>query len=115
MKFTLDLPPSNNDTYYGAAGGGRLLLTDEAEAYKTEWGLRLNLIDVTPFRGKCVAWIHVYMRWPNRGDHHNYNPKLLLDILQGHAYRNDSQVVSLHIERCYDPKNPRVEIEVRQL
>lgn len=112
MKFVLPLPPSINRTYRGAYRGGRLLLTDEAKAYKEEAGYRLNQIEATPIRGKCVAWLNVYMPYPVKGDHHN-NHKIVLDLLEGHAYRNDSQVVDLHIKRCYDKKNPRIEIEVK--
>ncbi len=52
------------------------------------------------------------MPYPRKGDHHN-NHKLVLDLLEGRAYVNDSQVVSLHVERCYDKHNPHVEIEIR--
>lgn len=111
MRFNLPIPPSINETYRGARGGGRLIYTDVAAAYRTEQGLRLNQIDTTPLRGPCVVWMYVYMRYPRKGDHHN-NHKLVLDLLEGRAYENDSQIVSLHIERCYDKHNPHVEIEV---
>jgi Holliday junction resolvase RusA-like endonuclease len=112
MKFTLPLPPSLNATYRGAYRGGRLLLTEEAKAYKAQVGYALNQRDDTPLTGPCVAWLNVYMPYPRKGDHHN-NTKLVLDLIQGHAYVNDSQIVSLHVERCYDKKQPRIEIEVR--
>lgn len=114
MKFILPLPPSINQTYRGAAGGGRLILTDKADAYKTEMGYRLNQVDSTPIRGKCIAWLSVYMPYPVKGDHHN-NLKMVLDLLEGHAYKNDSQVVDLRVKRYYDKKNPRIEIKVRAI
>lgn len=110
MKFNLPLPPSINRTYRGA-GRGRIILTEVARAYKTEVGYLLNQVDSVPFCGPCIARLFVYMPWPRKGDHHN-NHKLVLDLLEGHAYLNDSQVVDLHIMRCYDKTNPHIEIEV---
>lgn len=112
MKFTFPLPPSINATYRGA--GGRLVYTDVAEAYKQEIGLKLNQIDSVPFTGQCVVYLEVYMRYLAKGDMHN-NHKLLLDLLEGHAYLNDQQVVELHIVRRHDPDNPHVDVDVREL
>lgn len=111
MKFNLPLPPSINRTYRGSFRGGRLIYTEEADAYRERVGYMLNQVDSTPFRGPCSVSLFVYMPWPRKGDHHN-NHKLVLDMLEGHAYKNDSQVVDLHIIRCYDKHNPHVEIEV---
>ncbi len=58
--------------------------------------------------------LHVYMKYPAKGDMHN-NHKMLLDLLEGHAYLNDSQVVELHITRRYDPANPHVEVEITEV
>lgn len=112
MRIELPLPPSINATYRGAYGGGKLLLTERAKSYQNAVGLMLNQMDFTPLTGPCVVWMYVYMPKPRQGDHHN-NHKLVLDMLNGRAWKDDSQIVSLHIERCYDPINPHVEIEVR--
>ena len=37
---------------------------------------------------------------------------LILDLLQGHAYRNDRQVKEKHIFWKLDKKNPRAEIKI---
>lgn len=111
MKFIFPMPPSINATYRGAGHGGRLIYTDEADAYMTEQGLLLNFNDYEPLQGPCVVFMVVYMKYPNKGDMHN-NHKLILDLLEGRAYVNDSQVVVMHIYRKHDSKNPRVEVEI---
>jgi Holliday junction resolvase RusA-like endonuclease len=40
---------------------------------------------------------------------------LLLDLLQGHAYKNDRQVRSKHIIHRIDKQNPRAEVFVREI
>lgn len=37
--------------------------------------------------------------------------KLILDSLQGVLYENDNQIIKLTIEKKYDAKNPRAEVE----
>lgn len=49
-----------------------------------------------------------------RGDMPN-RPKVLLDLLQGVCYKNDSQVYDAHFVRKLDKKNPRVEVVVTAL
>lgn len=109
MKFTFSMPPSINATYRGA--GGRLVYTDVADAYVQLEGFKLNQCDSVPLEGDCQVTMLVYMRYLAKGDMHN-NHKLILDLLEGHAYHNDRQVVDLHIIRYHDPVNPHVEVEV---
>ena len=49
-----------------------------------------------------------------RGDMPN-RPKVLLDLLQGLCYTNDSQVWEVHFWREIDKENPRVEVTVTAL
>lgn len=43
-------------------------------------------------------------------------PRLFLDALNGIAYKDESQVVRLHLEREYaDDEKPRVEVVLKEL
>lgn len=64
-----------------------------------------------PFEGDVELWITLYFGTKRKADLDNYN-KLSLDALTGIVYADDSQIQALHIERDYDKKNPRIEIEI---
>ncbi len=53
--------------------------------------------------------LHIY--FPTKRKRDIDNPlKLLLDVLVGVVYIDDSQVMELHVHKGYDPSNPRVEV-----
>ena len=57
--------------------------------------------------------LRLYFDNKRKHDIDNYN-KLALDILEGHVYENDSQIQKMTIEKFYDKKNPRIEIDVKE-
>lgn len=101
--FTLPVPPSANR--YWRVWNNRIVVTDEARAYKQEVGYLLS--KCVPLEGDVCVNLTVF-RPSNRGDTDNYL-KVLLDALQGYAYKNDNQIVEIHIFRDNDKDNPRVE------
>lgn len=102
--FTLPVPPSANN--YWRVYNNRIVVTDEAKAYKQEIGLLLR--SCIPLEGDVSVNFTVF-RPRHKGDLDNYN-KVMFDALQGLAYYNDSQIVEIHSYRKDDKENPRVEI-----
>jgi crossover junction endodeoxyribonuclease RusA len=104
--FTLPVPPSANR--YWRVYRNRIVVTDEARAYKDE--IRLLLRQVAPLK-KLVSVNFTVFRPAMRGDLDNYN-KVMFDALQGLAYVNDNQIIEIHSFREDDKQNPRVEFLV---
>ena len=104
--FTLPVPPSANR--YWRVWNNRIVVTDEARAYKQE--LKYRLGNCTPIQGEVCINFTVF-RPAKRGDLDNYN-KIMLDALQGIAYENDNQIVEIHSFREDDKENPRVIIYI---
>ena len=61
-----------------------------------------------PIEGEVSITMHIYY-CTQRSD---LDESLVLDILQGYAYRNDRQVRERHVYHHIDKNNPRVEIIV---
>lgn len=111
MKFFLPYPPSTNR--YWRNFRGHTVVSKEAREYK-ELAKHLAMQQgVKPLDGE----LHVELRLfrPKRiGDLDNYI-KVLFDAMNGVAWGDDSQVVSILASRYDDKGNPRVEIEVAQM
>jgi Holliday junction resolvase RusA-like endonuclease len=60
--------------------------------------------------GQVAVTLRVYR--PRKSGDLDGRIKIVLDALQGVAYRDDSQVVALHAYRFDDKARPRVEVEV---
>lgn len=112
QSLTLDYPPSANR--YWRTYNGRIVVSEEASAYKTavQW-LRCLNSDLTVYTGDVRVRINVY-RPAKRRDLDNCL-KVVLDALQGVVYENDSQVVEIIACRFDDKQNPRVEVEVSEI
>ena len=104
--FTLPVPPSANR--YWRVWHNRIVVTDEAQAYKQE--IKYLLSQAVPMKGLVAVNFSVY-RPRMKGDLDNYN-KIMFDALQGLVYENDNQIVEIHSFRKDDKHNPRVELLV---
>lgn len=111
MKLTLDFPPSSNR--YWRHNQGRTHRSAEAEAYIRQVGWQCVAAGIVPLDGDVSVTMRFY-RPAKRGDLDN-RIKIMLDALQGHAFRNDSQVGIIYAVRLDDKTNPRVELEIEQL
>ena len=107
--FRLPVPPSANR--YWRICNNRIVVTDEARAYKDE--VRLLLRNLAPLSGDVIVSLTVF-RPAHRGDLDNYC-KILLDALQGCAYGNDNQIIEIHSFREDDKDDPRVEVLVYEI
>lgn len=61
--------------------------------------------------GRVIVCIKLFFGDLRNRDIDNYN-KILLDSLTGIVWKDDKQIVKMEIEKLYDKKNPRVEIEI---
>lgn len=111
IQVTLPLPPSSNR--YWRKFNNRMVLSKEADEYKLAvyWAIRERGIP-TLLTGPVTVTVEVY-RKRRAGDLDN-KLKCLLDAIQGVLIVNDSQVVELHAYLDDDPKNPRVELSLKE-
>ena len=111
----LPFPPSTNQlTRYVVRGGSaRALKSERARNYAKdcEWWLRKQR--PVKLDGPLEVTIEAY--FPSRRGDVDNRIKAVLDVLQGHAFANDSQVERLSITRHIDKKDPHVEVHVRPL
>lgn len=111
QTLTFDYPPSLNHIY-SRSRKGKVYLTAEARNYKTAVGWQCRAASLSPVTCEVSVTVHAY-RPARRGDIDG-TLKLLLDAMQGHIYKNDKQIVELHVYRHDDKRNPRVEVKVTQ-
>lgn len=107
--LTLSVPPSANRYWRNVRG--RNIVSEEGRVYKEQIGWEARAQGV---HEELEGELAVRMKWyreAKRGDLDN-RIKIPLDALQGIAYKNDSQVGDIHIERYEDPGDPRLEIEL---
>ena len=111
--YFLELPLPVSANRYWRNYRGRTVVSAEAKDYKMAVCLQAQHRGVRPFAGPVAVYLRVY-RARKSGDLDN-SIKVLLDALCGVAYADDKQIVELHSWRFDDPRNPRVEVEVRQV
>lgn len=105
LTFTLPVPISANRWW--RKWRGRMVLSDEARAYK-------SLVRMAYRRAEIRGEIAIDVKWYRErraGDLDKRLP-IVIDSLQGVAYANDSQIVRLSASRFEDPKNPRLVVTV---
>lgn len=106
FRFVLPIPPSANR--YWRNYGGRVVVSDEARAYKGRAGWLAKEVGCYPLAGPVGIVLHV-RRARRAGDLDN-SIKVLVDSLRGVAFEDDSQIVELHAYRGDNPADPRVEV-----
>lgn len=117
IALTLPLPPNANH-YLRHTRTGRVYKTDEARRYRQT--VEACTRGLTPIdKGELAVHLAVYRGNDangklRRGDLDGYQ-KVLLDSLQGRAYRNDSQIRRLEAHLHEDRVNPRVEVRIEVL
>ena len=108
LSITLPYPPSANR--YWRRGGHVIYKSREATDYQNEVSGILWQRQIEPMAGRLSVRVDVY-RKDRRRDLDNHI-KVLLDAMQGMVYEDDNQIEALHMFNLYDPKNPRVEVEL---
>lgn len=103
----LPYPPSGNR--YWRHVGTRVVLSREARVYRAQ--VARLLVGCVPLEGDVGVEVLIY-RPSRRGDLDN-TLKVLLDAVQGFAYRNDSQVTCLRAQRFDGTDEPGVRLKVK--
>lgn len=111
MKITLDYPPSANR--YWRHDRGVIHRSNEANAYRDTVALLCLTAGIEPLQGDIKIRMS-FFRPAKRGDLDN-RIKIVLDALQGYAYRNDSQIAEIHAIRYDDKLCPGVQVEITKL
>lgn len=97
IELELPYPPSVN--HYWLRRGRRTFVSPRGRRFRHAVVSELLSLGCKPIRGKVEIWISVYPPDRRRRDLDNIL-KALLDALEhGGAYRDDSQIVELHVER----------------
>ena len=115
MKFTLPLPPPINQTYK-AVYSSRLkrtvfFMSYPAKKWKTQVEKMLALKEDKPyFESTLTMQITLYLNHQRDIDS---GLKIIMDVLQGIIYKNDSQITKLTvIKKNNKAFEPKAEIEV---
>lgn len=117
LDFRLPLPPRTNAYWRSIVVGGsvRVLLSKEARRYK-ESVAGLWLVQ-TPRLAKLFGPLSVTMHFyrERRAGDVDGRIKPLLDVLQGLAYENDSQIAELHAYNDWNKHDPHVAVVIARL
>jgi Holliday junction resolvase RusA-like endonuclease len=112
ITLTLPYPPSANR--YWRVFRNRVVVSGEATRYKKDAAAAASMQGIDePLTGDLSLAIKVY-RPLKSGDLDN-RLKVVLDSLQGIAYKNDSQIVEIRATRFDDKSNPRIEISISEI
>lgn len=88
----------------------------KAYAEEVQWIARRTVASQPPFTGPVAVRIVEYRKGkPEARPDADNVAKNLLDALNKLVYEDDSQVVSLLVEKRRDAKNPRVEVEIEEV
>lgn len=110
LSFEIPVPPSANR--YWRVAHNRIIVTNEAKAYKEKVFYKLRHI-FEPLRKDIAINVTVFRKY-RRGDLDNFL-KIMLDALEGIVYLNDSQIVEIHAFRDDDKDNPHVKVLAYEL
>lgn len=113
VRLVLPYPPSTNR--YWRNYRGRMVRSEEAMRYWFEaraWvrdcGAEWQLAEYLRSEYTLAVTLDLYR--PQRSGDLDNRIKVVLDTLQGVAYKNDSQIVRIVANRYDDKHNPRVEV-----
>jgi len=109
--ITLKTKPIPINHKYGVMNGCLLLTkayrdAKDAMAWETRSQWRIE-----PYRGSVAMTVSFYYGDRLRRDIDAYI-KILLDSMTGIVYKDDSQIVELHVFKHVDKENPRVELKI---
>lgn len=109
VTATLPAPPSANRWW--RKFNNRMVLSDEARAYKTAVALRYARQQ--PFAGP----VSVTLAWYRERKSGDLDKRIgiALDAMQGVFYQNDNQITELTARRFEDKGNPRLEVWIAEL
>jgi crossover junction endodeoxyribonuclease RusA len=107
-RLVLPYPPSTNR--YWRNYRGRMVRSEEANNYRAGIAGSHFWEGSLLFGGPVAVTLDVYR--PRKSGDLDNRIKVVLDALQGLAYVNDDQIVSIIAHRHDDKHNPRVEVTI---
>lgn len=110
LKFLVNTKPVSVNALYS----GRRFLTKIGKETKESmaWEIKSQIKGEKLFTGKVAVYLDFFFS-SDRSDVDGC-VKATLDTLSGLVYKDDRQVVELHVFKYIDKNNPRTEIEVRE-
>jgi len=111
IALTLPVPPSIN--HYWRNFRGRTVVSADGREYKEKVAAICIRYQIPMLLDEVAVTVRIY-RKARRGDIDNFM-KVLLDSLRGYVYKDDSQIIQLHVYRFDDKANPRAEVEVKDM
>jgi Holliday junction resolvase RusA-like endonuclease len=118
MRITLLGEPRSTQTIYGLSCRGAFAtryMTAKGKSIKEgyQWEAK------SQYKGKLLKRnigmeVKLYFGTKRKQDIDNFN-KIVYDALSGIVWEDDSQIQQVLTEKCYDKKNPRVELEVYEI
>lgn len=112
VHLTTPIPPSVNHMYATGRAGQRFK-SDAYRAFETVVRLSAQSVVDSLFTKRLVLTLLVYGLRDNADLDNVIKP--LQDALQGVVYVNDKQIHELHVFRCKDEGEARIEVEVREV
>lgn len=112
IKLTIQtLPVSTNHLYIFFRGHRTLSKRGRENKEAIGWEVR------SQYHGKPLQaplGVEIQLYWPTRRNHDIDNIKGLLDSCTGILWKDDGQIVELHLTKHYDKGNGRVEMQVTE-
>lgn len=92
---------------------GRFFLSVKYKNYERDIRVQFcsQLPDFKPIEKEIIMTMDFYFEDKRCLDLSN-SPKSICDALQNFLYKNDKQIIELHLFKKWDKENPRVEISV---
>ncbi len=106
MRIKLPYPPSLNRLYRVVRG--RPILSREAREYRAQ--VQAHLVSIGYEATRSPVAVSVWLYRPRRSGDVDNTLKALLDACNGFLWRDDSQLLELHVYRLDDKESPRVEL-----
>ena len=113
IELELPYPPSVNHYYRHV--GPRMLISREGRLFHTRVRAILASAGVQPLWGKLAVQIELYPPDNRRCDADNAMKALIDSLQHGGAYKDDSQIVKLAIEKCSPTPGGRVIVRIEEL
>jgi len=110
MRLILPYPPSANRYWRVPRPLGYPILSREAREYKHNAGLDARSQGAQVLEGPIAVTVDVYR--PRRAGDLDNRIKVVLDTLNGVAWRDDDQITELHMRRFDDKAKPRLEVVI---
>lgn len=119
MNFTLLGEPLSTQHLYGLTCRGKFptrYMTAKGKALKEsyQWQIKSQFRGQKVIKGDIGLEVKLYFGTKRKQDVDNFN-KILFDAFSGLVFEDDCQIQCVLIEKKYDKKNPRIEVEVYEI